>query len=160
VLALTLSLVISFFQVAQTGTVLGLVKLPTGKPAQSARVVMVPPKYTELWNREVQQRLDNYWEIYKPDLLANKDHVPRLYKLAYVEALRNLTTTMRRELGEGASKYIKDATPTGQFEFRDLPFGTYQLVIQTTEGDATTWSKIVDIDTSVPLFIDIGKPTS
>jgi len=161
VLALALSLVIGFFQVAQTGTVIGLVKLPNGKPPQGARVVMLPPNYTELWNREVQQRLDNYWEIYKPDLLSNNDHVPRLYKLAYVQALRNLTTTMRREMGEGASKYIKDAAPTGQFEFRGLPFGTYQLVIQaTTEGDTITWSRIVDVDTNVPIFVDIGKPNS
>jgi len=161
VLALALSLVVGFFQVADTGTILGLVKLPNGTPAKAAHVVMVPPKYTELWNREVQQRLDNYWEIYKPDLLANKDHVPRLYKLAYVEALRNLTTTMRREMGEGASKYIKDAAPAGQFEFRGLPFGTYQLLIQaTTEGDTITWSRIVDVDTNVPIFVDIGKPNS
>ena len=160
-LALTLSLVIGFFQVAETGTVLGLVKLPNGTPAKAAHVVMVPPKYTELWNREVQQRLDNYWEVYKPDLLANKALVPKLFKLAYVEALRNLTSTMRREMGEGASKYIKDAAPTGQFEFRGLPFGTYQLLIQTTtEGEAITWSRIVDVDSNVPIFVDIGKPTS
>ena len=81
--------------------------------------------------------------------------------MAYVEALRNLTSTMRREMGEGASKYIKDAAPTGQFEFRGLPFGTYQLLIQTaTDGEAITWSRIVDVDTNVPIFVDIGKPTS
>jgi hypothetical protein len=156
VLAVALSILIGFFQVAETGTVLGLVK-----PPQTARVVLVPPNYTELWNKEVQQRMDNYWEIYKPDLLANKDHVPQLFRLAYVEALRNLVATMRREMGDAASKYVKDAMPTGQFEFRGVPFGTYQLLIQTTiNGDVTTWSRIVDVNTNTPIFVDIGKPTS
>ena len=26
-----------------------------------------------MWNKQLQQRLDNYWEIYKPELLLNKD---------------------------------------------------------------------------------------
>src|ERR1700746_4178835 len=98
-LAVAVSILIGLFQVSGTGTVSGVVKLPSGKPGQGARVVLVPSKYIEVWNREVQQRLDNYWEIYKPDLLANKALVPKLFKLAYVEALRNLTSTMRREMG-------------------------------------------------------------
>ena len=161
VLPLALSILIGFFQVAETGTVIGLVKLPSGKTSENARVLLLPPKYTEAWNKEVQTRLDNYWEIYKPELLANKDRVPKLYRLAYVEALRNLITTMRRDMGEGASKYIKESGPSGQFEFRGIPFGTYQLLVQAMiEGDDLTWSKIVDVQTSVPMFVDLGKPAS
>ena len=160
-LAVALSILLGFLQVGETGTVVGVVKLASGKPAQSAHVVLVPPKYTELWNREVQQRLDNYWEIYKPDLLVNKDHVPRLFRLAYVEALRNLTSTLRREMGEGASSYIKETTSTGQFEFRGIPLGTYQLLIQASSGDDDiTWSRVVEVQTSIPIFVDLGKPTS
>ena len=162
-LAVALSILIGFFQVSETGTVIGLVKLPSGKPRPGARVVLVPPKYIELWNKEVQQRVDNYWEIYKPDLLANKDHVPQLYRLAYVEALRNLVTTMRHDLGDGASNYLKEASPTGQFEFRGIPFGTYQLLVQAkadTDNNDITWSRIVDVQSNVPIFVDLGKPAS
>ena len=84
-----------------------------------------------------------------------------LNRLAYAEALRNLTSTMRREMGEGASTYIKEATSTGQFEFRGIPLGTYQLVIQATSGgDDNIWSRVVDVQTNIPIFIDLGKPTS
>jgi hypothetical protein len=160
-LAVSLSILIGFLQVSETGTVVGLVKLPNGKFGQSARVVLVPSKYIEVWNKEVQQRLDNYWEIYKPELLANKDNVPKLYRLAYVEALRNLVSTMRRDLGDGASKYVKEAGPDGHFEFRGIPFGTYQLVVQATaDGDDITWSRVVDLQTQVPMFVDLGKPAS
>ena len=159
--AVALSLLVGFFQVAETGTVIGLVKLPNGRTSQNARVLLLPPKYTEVWNKEVQQRLDNYWEIYKPDLLANKDDVPKLYRLAYVEALRNLITTMRRDMGDGASRYIKESGPAGQFEFRGIPFGTYLVLVQAmAEGDDITWSRIVDVQTGVPVFVDLGKPAS
>jgi hypothetical protein len=160
-LAVALSILVGFLQVSETGTVIGLVKLPSGKPSQNARVVLVPPKYMEVWNKEVQQRLDNYWEIYKPDLLANKDHVPQLYRLAYSEALRNLVTTMHRDLGDGASKYLRETGSTGQFEFRGIPFGTYQLLVQArTNGDDITWSRVVDVQTNIPIFVDLGKPAS
>ena len=160
-LAVALSILFAVFQITETGTVIGLVKLPNGKPSPGAQVALLLPKYTDLWNRQVQQRMDNYWEIYKPDLLANKDHVPKLFRLAHVESLQYVIATMRREMGEGASKYIKETSATGQFEFRGIPFGAYQLVVQATAaGEEITWSRLVDVQTSVPIFVDLGKPVS
>ena len=160
-LAVALALLVGIFQVPETGTILGLVKLPSGKPGQAARVVLLPPKYTEVWNRQVQQRLDNYWEVYKPELAVKKEHIADLYRLAHVESLRSVIATMRRELGDGASKYIKETPATGQFEFRAIPFGSYQLLVQATaEGEDITWSRIVDVGTTVPIFVDLGKPVS
>ena len=159
--AVALAIFFAVFQVPETGTLLGLVKLPSGKPGQAARVVLLPPKYTEVWNRQVQQRLDNYWEVYKPELAVKKEHIADLYRLAHVESLRYVIATMRRELGDGASKYIKETPATGQFEFRGIPFGTYQLLVQVTaEGEDITWSRIVDVGTTVPIFVDLGKPVS
>ena len=87
-LAVALAILAGIFQVPETGTILGLVKLPSGKPGQSARVVLLPPKYTEVWNRQVQQRMDNYWEVYKPELAVKREHIANLYRLAHVESLR------------------------------------------------------------------------
>jgi hypothetical protein len=68
---------------------------------------------------------------------------------------------MRREMGEGASKLIKDSTPTGQFEFANVPFGTYELLVQTTiNGQDFVWSKTVDVQSEIPIFVDLGKPVS
>ena len=93
-LAIALSILVGFFQVAETGIIIGL-----AKPAQNARVVLVPPKYTEMWNKEVQQRLDNYWEVYKPELAVKREHIADLLRLAHTESLRYVIATMRRELG-------------------------------------------------------------
>src|SRR5947207_14627447 len=47
-----------------------------------------------------------------------------------MESLRYVIATMRRELGDGASKYIKETSSNGQFEFRGISFGTYQVLVQ------------------------------
>src|SRR5215470_14174187 len=118
---------LALLQVTQTGTVVGLVKLPNGsKPPQPVHVALLPPKYTEMWNKQAQQRLDNYWEIFKPELAVKREHISDILRMVNVEAFRYVTAAMRRELGESASKYIKDAAPNGAFELRGIPLGTYE----------------------------------
>src|SRR5207245_5853389 len=75
---------------------LPIFKLPGGKPSSAARVVLLPPKYTEVWSRQVQQRLDNYWETFKPEFAVNKEHFADYYKLAHSESLRYVMTTDRK----------------------------------------------------------------
>jgi len=162
VLAVGLSLFLLIIQVTQTGTVVGIVKLPNStKPLSSARVLLLPPKYTELWNRQVQTRLDNYWEIFKPEFAANKQRFMEFDRLAQIEALRYVTSSMRRDLGDGASKLMKESSPAGQFEFTAIPFGTYQLLVQATVGgEDVIWSKTIDVQSQIPIFVDLGKPVS
>jgi hypothetical protein len=161
-LALAFTALLTLVQAIQTGTVTGVVKLPNGsRPTQAAQAALLPPKYADMWNKQVQQRLDNYWEIYKPELLVNKEHVTEIYRMAHVESFRYVTSAMRRELGEGASKFIKETSANGQFEFRGIPFGTYQLLVGTTSaGQDVVWSRTVDVDSDVPVFADLGQPVS
>ncbi len=161
-LVLVFSVLLGFFQVTETGTIVGIVKLPNGsQPAANARIVLLPPKYTELWNKQVQQRLDNYWEAYKPEFAAHKERIMEFYRAAHVESLRSVTSTMRRELGDGASMFIKDTGPNGQFEFKNIPFGTYQVLVQAANGaEEVVWSQTVEVHTGVPIFVDLGKPVS
>ncbi|MBV8140799.1 MAG: hypothetical protein JOZ60_02000 [Verrucomicrobia bacterium] len=114
-----------------------------------------------MWNKQVQQRLDNYWEIFKPELATNKEHIADIYRMVHIEAFRYVTSTMRRELGLGSSKFMKDSGPGGQFEFHDIPFATYQVLAETTaKGEDIVWSRTIDVDTEVPIFVDLGKPVS
>jgi hypothetical protein len=142
--------------------VAGLIKLPhQSAPSQAAHIILLPPKYTEMWNKQVQQRLDNYWEIFKPELAVHKEHIEDIYRMVHMEAFRQVTSAMRRELGENASRYMKDASANGQFEFRGVPFATYQVLAQTTSaGQDIVWSRTIDVDTDVPVFVDLGKPVS
>ena len=161
-LGVVLSAVLAVLQGSQTGAVVGTVKLPNGaKPSQAAHAVLLPPKYIEVWNRQVQQRLDNYWEAFKPEFAVHKERFMDFYRMAHVESLRFVVSTMRRELGDESSKLVKDASPTGQFEFRGVPFGSYQLLVQTVNGGAEiVWSQAVEVQSDIPIFVDLGKPVS
>ena len=159
---LVLLIFLGLAQVSDTGTVVGIVKLPNGgKSAQAARVVLLPPKYTEVWNKQVQQRLDNYWELFKPEVFANKNNFADIDRMAHLEAMNSVTSTMRRELGSGAGLFIKQTSPAGQFEFQGIPFGTYQILVEaSSEGRDVVWSRSVEVLSNIPVFVDLGKPVS
>jgi hypothetical protein len=160
--ALALSVLLTFVQTPQTGTVVGSVKLPNGsQPSQAAHVALVPPKYIETWNKLVQERLDNYWEIFKPELAVNRERITDIYRMVHVEAFRSITLTMRRDLGVGSAKFMQDASAGGQFEFRNLPLGSYEVLVQTTSGGQDiVWARSINVENDIPVFVDLGKPVS
>ena len=163
-LGIALSVLLGLFQTqaSPTGTVVGIVRIPdAAKTPQAARVALLPLMFIEAWNKQVQQRLDNYWELFKPEFAVNKERFTYFNRMAHVEAFQYITSSMRRELGESASKLIKDASQNGQFEFRGVPFGTYQVLVQATfSGQDAVWSKAVEVQTAIPIFVDLGKPVS
>jgi hypothetical protein len=56
---------------------------------------------------------------------------------------------------------MKDASPTGQFDFAGIPFGTYQLLVHAmVNGRDLIWLKTVDVHSEIPIFVDLGKPLS
>jgi hypothetical protein len=156
------SILLAFLQTPQTGTVVGVVKLPdNGASIEGARIALLSPKYTEVWNKQVQTRLDNYWEIFKPDFAAKKERFVEFERLAQVEAFRYVTSNMRRDLGDSAMKFMHESSANGQFEFSHIPLGTYQLLVNATvRGQELVWSKTVDVQSDIPIFVDLGKPVS
>ena len=161
-LASVFSILLAFLQTAQTGTVVGVVKLPdSGASIEGARIALLSPKYTEVWNKQVQTRLDNYWEIFKPDFAVKKERFVEFERLAQVEAFRYVTLNMRRDLGDSAMKFMQESSTNGQFEFSHVPFGTYQILVNATmRGQEIVWSKAVDVQSEIPIFVDLGKPVS
>jgi hypothetical protein len=162
VLTTVVSIFFTFLQATHFGTVVGVVKLPDSvKPLQGARIILLPPKYTEAWNKQVQTRLDNYWEIFKPDFAANKTKFLEFDRIAQVESFRYVVSMMRRELGDSASNLMKESSANGQFEFKNVPLGTYQLlVLGMVSGQDLIWSKTLDVQSDIPIFVDLGKPVS
>jgi hypothetical protein len=154
-------LILSLLQAAQTGTVIGMVKASNNAAPVSARAVLLPDKYTEIWNRQVQTRLDNYWEIYKPEFIKDKEHFLSFHRMAQVEAFRYVTSNMRRDLGDAASKLMKETSPAGQVDFSGVSFGTYQLLVHATvNGRDLIWTKTVEVQAETPTFVDLGMPVS
>lgn len=158
----TASILLVLLQTVQTGTVIGSVQVPHGvKTTRSVRVMLLPPQYTEIWNKQLQTRLDNYWEVFKPQFIANKEHFLDFSRMAQVEAFRYIASNLRRDLGDDASRLMKDVSATGQFEFIGVPFGTYQLLVHATVDNRDfVWVKMVDLRVEIPIFVDLGKPVS
>ena len=145
---------------AQTGIVAGKVTIPDDHPVtQPVRVILLSPRYTNLWDTDVQKRLDMYWERYKPAFAQNKEFFLEISRKAQVEALDYVLSRMRRDPSANLSDYIHEATKDGKFEFKSIPFGEYKiLAVGKAQNLDLIWQESVDIRNPIPQFLELKKP--
>src|ERR1700722_14479986 len=153
-------------QVAQTneaGTVVGVIPAFQQRSSSSqpdpVTIAILPFKYSEMWKRATQQRLDSYWEMYKPQFAVNKELFLEFNRTAERDSLKEVMAAMRRELGGHAADFIKQVSAESKFEFRNLAFGTYRLVaIATSDFSNQVWTTSAEVRDNVPIFISFSKP--
>jgi hypothetical protein len=132
----------------------GLVMPPGGGSVGVAQVVLLPREYALAFNAEAQQRIDRYWEIYKPEFVQRKELFLQVAPMAYKDALDAVVLRLRRERGTDASRWIQSA-PGGQFEFRGVPAGEYKLVAIAVLGGAQhVWTESLVVG-ATPLFLSL-----
>src|SRR6266850_2475658 len=120
----------------QTGFIAGMVKAPDQqKISQPVQVVLLSPKYANLWSTDVQQRLDVYWERYKPAFAIQKEFFFEVSRMAQKEAITNIVMRMRRDSSSNVADYVQETTPEGKFEFKHVPFGEYKILALGKIGD-------------------------
>lgn len=128
------------------------------KITQPLTVVLLAPQYVDLWNSDVQKRLDTYWERYKPALVQKKELFFELSRTAYQESLQFVLSRMNRDLGSGISKFREQSTPDGKFEFKNIPMGEYKVVAIGRAGSQVyIWQEAIEITSSVPQFLQLKK---
>ena len=138
-----------------TGTV---VLPPLQQPSRPVQVILLSSQYMNLWNSDVQKRLDVYWEIYKPAFASNKDFFFEISKQAHREATNYVLTRMRRDSSGNLADYLKETSPEGTFEFKNVPFGEYKVLAIGRIGDQDVmWQEFVDVRSSVPQFVEMKK---
>ena len=132
---------------AETGIIAGRVAPPPEqKISGPVQVILLPPRYTNLWNSDVQKRLDNYWERYKPAFATQK------------ESIDYIVTRMRRDPSSNAADFIKETSPEGKFEFKNVPFGEYKILALGKVGDQSViWQDTVDVQSPIPQFFELKK---
>jgi hypothetical protein len=147
-------------QPAQTGVIAGSVQLPADRHlSQPLQIVLLSPRYTNLWDTDVQKRLDMYWERYKPAFVQNKEFFLEISLKAQVEALDYVIARMRRDPSSNLSDYVKEASVDGKFEFKSVPFGEYKIfAVGKTQNLDLVWQEFVDVRTSIPQFLELKKP--
>src|SRR5688572_5130669 len=123
-LALLLTVVQKEAKPPATGIIVGAVTVPEDTTlSQRLQVVLMSQKYLELWNAEVQRRLDGYWERFKPTFAQQREIFVAATERAYIESTQSVILRMRRELSATIGDFLQDSSPEGRFEFKNVPLG-------------------------------------
>jgi hypothetical protein len=144
----------------ESGVIAGTVTVPADHPlSQPLQVILLSTRYADLWDTDVQKRLDMYWERYKPAFAQNKEYFLEISRKAQIEALDFVVTRMRRDTPNNIGEYVKQASTDGKFEFKAVPFGAYKIVaVGKTQNADLVWQESVDVRTPVPQFLELKKP--
>ena len=143
----------------ETGIIAGAVIAPSQPTmSQPVQVILLPPRYMNLWNSDVQKRLDVYWERYKPAFAVQKEMFFEVSRMAHKEATNYVVTRMRRDAPGNVSDYLKEASPDGKFEFKNVPFGEYKVLAVGKAGDKDLlWHESIDVRSPIPQFLELKK---
>ena len=146
-------------QRAGTGTIAGTVSAPPPqKISAPVQVILLPPEYGDLWSSDVQKRLDVYWERYKPAFARQKEFFVEVSRQAQKEATNYIVRRLRRDFSSNFSNYLKAASPDGNFEFSNVPYGEYKvLAIGKIGGEDAIWQESVDVRSPIPQFLQLKK---
>jgi hypothetical protein len=143
----------------ESGIITGTVVAPASqKFAQPVQVILLSPRYSDLWNSDVQKRLDVYWERYKPAFARQKEFFFEVSKQAHREATNYIVTRMRRDPASNASNYVKETSQDGRFEFRNVPYGEYKVLAIARIGEQDViWQESVDVRSPIPQFLELKQ---
>ena len=65
---------------------------------------------------------------------------------------------MRRDPSSNASDFIKETSPEGKFEFKNVPFGEYKILAVGKVGDQSViWQDTVAVQSPIPQFFELKK---
>ena len=143
----------------ESGVIVGKVIAPDESTLkQPVQVVLMSPQYATLFNQKLQEQLDLYWERYKPAFAQKKELFLEVSRMAYQDSMQFVMGRMSRDLGPNLKNYRIESSADGKFQFRDIPFGSYNIVSYGRVGDQVYyWQEPVDITNSVPQFLQLKK---
>jgi hypothetical protein len=141
----------------ETGIIAGTIVQSAQEAGRApVQVILLSSQYVDLWNTDVQKRLDAYWERFKPAFAAQKELFFEVSRMAQKEATDYVVTRMRRDAS--VSDYLKQASPEGRFEFKNLPFGEYKVVALGKIGEEDAiWQESIDVRSPIPQFLELKK---
>jgi len=139
----------------QSATITGSLAAPEGMaPPASAQVVLLPSQYANVFNAEAQRRIDNYWEIYKPQFAEQKELFRQVFPVSYRDALDTTLLRMRRDSKVDSGSLIRTVT-AGHFEFRGVPPGDYKIVASgSIQNKDYFWTEALHVGTA-PIFLQM-----
>lgn len=151
-----------FVQVADSkgGVIAGNVRPPQDLELSTPlRIVLLPSAYADLWNGEVQRRLDSYWERYRQAFIERKEFFLEVSRLAHRESLDYVVARMKRDNPATIADFDRQTDANGKFEFKNVTFGSYTVVAAGRIGDKEfIWVEQVDVNSSIPQYLALKTP--
>jgi hypothetical protein len=163
VMPLLLTAVLLLSQSTETPREMGIIAGAVTAPEETSftqplQVILLPPEYADLWNGEVQRRLDSYWETFKQTFAQHREIFVEATKRAYVESTLFVIGRMRRDLSDKVSRFIQQTSREGRFEFKDIAPGEYMvLAIGRAQDEDLIWQDTIEISSPIPQFLQLKK---
>ena len=141
----------------ELGTITGHVETPAGTGITGQmQVVLLSPYWVNLWNGEVQKRLDVYFDRYRQAFARSGEFPEKASSLAHRDAIVFVIGRMQRDLGEEFTKLVKTVSPAGRFEFDKLPQGEYTVIVVAAAGGSNLiWAESLQVSSPIPQFIEV-----
>lgn len=142
---------------AAVGTIAGHVEPPDSDAiVDPLQVILMSPSWLDVWNGDVQKRLDVYGQRYRAAFAGNQDFFDQIANMARRDAIRFVLSRMQRDLGGEFQNLVREVSAEGQFEFTDVPFGQYQVIVLARQDTTNLiWVETVKIDGPIPQFIEV-----
>jgi hypothetical protein len=146
-------------ETAQTAIITGAVVAPPQQEiALPVQIILLSPRYSELWSSEVQKRLDLYWQQFQPTFRNRKEFFSEFSKQAHKDATNYVLTRMRRDSSSEPAPYLMETSADGRFEFKNIPFGEYKiLAFGKIGGQDVIWHEFIDVHSPIPHFLELKK---
>jgi hypothetical protein len=135
------------------------VDLPEVLPEDAVvEALLLAPEWALEWNSDVQERLRVYFSNNARAIEQDRSLFDRIAYRARREATAYVAARMQGNLGvDRYNEYVQEVAPDGTFEFGDLEFGEYQVVVVAqAETAAYLWAQPVRLSGAVPQFVDMG----
>jgi len=141
----------------ELGTITGRVETLTAMGiARDLQVVLLSPQWVDLWNGEVQKRLDVYFDRYRQFLGSRTDFFKQVSRLAHRDAISLVINSMQSDLGKEFHQFAKTVSPKGSFEFNGVPPGDYRIIVLGVIGERRLiWSERLQVRGQIPQFIEV-----
>ena len=142
---------------AAVGTIAGHITPPEDSEiVDPLQAVLMDPRWVDIWNGDVQKRLDVYSERYRAAFARNRDFFDQVSNMARRDAIVFVISRMQRDLGATFQDLVREVSGEGRFEFREVPFGEYQVIVLARRGRTNLiWVETVEIKGPIPQFIEV-----
>ena len=141
----------------ELGTIAGHVSVPEeASIVGPLKVLLMSPRWTNIWNADLQKRTDAYFERYRAAFVENPEFFNEVSMMAQRDSIIFTISRLQQELGPELDDIVKEADEDGRFEFTDVALGQYMVVvIGQQEQGSMLLSESLEVRGPLPQFIEI-----